>query len=130
MEKGQKRQRATLTQVRELEKKLQENYEALHMACEESNGWREKYRELKEEYLAYRKAKHEYIAQAGEAVGLKALAEQKLEEAINALKQLRKDFEDMKASLDKEKQENDILRTKLQKMYTRGLWQRITNKEV
>lgn len=97
MEKGQKRQRATLTQVRELEKKLQENYEALHMACEESNGWREKYRELKEEYLAYRKAN-------------KAI--------------------DLKASLDKEKQENDILRTKLQKMYTRGLWQRITNKEV
>ena len=61
---------------------------------------------------------------------MKALAVEKLEEAINALKQLRKDFEDMKASLDKEKQENDILRTKLQKMYTRGLWQRITNKEV
>ena len=125
-----KRIRPTLGKQRELEKKLQENYEALHMACEESNGWREKYREKEKEANFLHEQKHGLITEAGEAIGMKALAVEKLEEAINALKQLRKDFEDMKASLDKEKQENDILRTKLQKMYTRGLWQRITNKEV
>lgn len=36
----------------------------------------------------------------------------------------------LKASFDKERQENGILRNKMQKMYKRGLWQRIMNNEV
>ena len=39
-----KRIRPNLTQVRELEKKLAEQTEALHDRCQEADGWREKYR--------------------------------------------------------------------------------------
>ena len=41
-----KRIRPNLTQVRELEKKLAEQTEALHDRCQEADGWRERYRNL------------------------------------------------------------------------------------
>lgn len=41
-----KRIRPNLTQVRELEKKLAEQTEALHDRCQEADGWRENYRNL------------------------------------------------------------------------------------
>lgn len=44
--KTKKRIRPSLTQVRELERKLAEQTEALHDRCQESDGWRERYRNL------------------------------------------------------------------------------------
>lgn len=41
-----KRIRPSLTQVRELERKLAEQTEALHDRCQEADGWRERYRNL------------------------------------------------------------------------------------
>lgn len=41
-----KRIRPNLTQVRELERKLAEQTEALHDRCQEADGWRERYRNL------------------------------------------------------------------------------------
>ena len=44
--KTKKRIRPSLTQVRELERKLAEQTEALHDRCYEADGWRENYRNL------------------------------------------------------------------------------------
>lgn len=44
--KTKKRIRPSLTQVRELERKLAEQTEALHDRCQEADGWRERYRNL------------------------------------------------------------------------------------
>ena len=138
-----------MAQVRELEKQVKDQTEALHERCMEADGWREKYRELKEENAGLMQRVHELISEAGEAVGLKALALEELEKAQDELKQVKKALDEVRCQMDGMKamneklerkvegdeeliallrQENDRMGTRLYEMQNRGLLARIFNK--
>lgn len=139
---AKKRIRPTMAQVRELEKQVKDQTEALHERCMEADGWREKYRELKEKHT-------DILAEAGEALGLKAKAVEALEDAQYELRQVKKALDEVHCQMDGMKamneklerkvegdeeliallrQENDRMGTRLYEMQNRGLLARIFNK--
>lgn len=102
-----KKVRPTWTMVKNLEKKLAEAEETVHRQCVELDAWREKYREL--------------AAKNAEAVGLKAKAVQRLEEAEAMLQNAKDRVIECNKITQQAKKECDRLRS-------RGLIARILNR--
>lgn len=86
MEKKVKREWVTW---KELNSKYQDAEETVHRQCVELDAWREKYRKLAEEVDALRNMKQRAVSDAGEAIGKRVMAEEKLKKCEEQLQKMK-----------------------------------------